>query len=187
MKNKLLMLILIFLLLLVSVPSAWSYFFTYTKATGTIAINLLDDSDIDECVVDNVKEVTVTAKPNSDPVFIRVRVFKASDVAVSYQGDGWALNGDYYYYNIPIDGVDGDPFANNTTINFTVTMSSEAEHVNDETRHVAVVYEGTPALFTTVQPTSGTYWTQKEGDTVIGYWYANWEKTLPQPAVGGGN
>ena len=192
MKNKLLMLILIFLLLLVSVPSAWSYFFTYTKATGTITINLLDDSDIDECVVDNVKEVTVTAKPNSDPVFIRVRVFKASDVAVSYQGDGWALNGDYYYYNIPIDGVDGGLFADNAVISFTVSIPSEnvenpPVYTEDETRHVVVIYEGTPALFTTVQPTSGTYWTQKDGDTVIGYWYANWEKTLPQPTVGGGN
>ena len=179
MKNKLLTIILIFLLLLVSVPSAYSYFFTYTKATGTIAINLMDDSDIDECVKESEKEVTITAKDNSDPIFVRVRVFKADDVKVVTSTSNWSHEQDdvWYYYDLPIDGINTDLFGNTAEIKFTVSIPStgDTEFAEDETRHVVVVYEGTPALFSATVPSSGSYY----GDETIGYWYADWTTVLP--------
>ena len=185
MRNKLLMLVLIILLLAVSVPQSLSYFFTYTKASGTVTVDLSDDSYIDECVTGNVKDVTITAKDNSDPVFVRVLVFKAPDITVTYQGEGWEADGDYYYYYMPIDGFDGDPFTDNAEISFTVLMNSQNEYAEDETRHVVVVYEGTPALFSTTVPQADRYWTQKDSDdNIIGYWYADWNTVLPEVGEG---
>lgn len=151
MKHKLLSLLLILLVFFVSVPSTLSYFFTYVETSGTVTVKLYDDSEIIEEVPgdDPIKNITIKADDNSDPIFVRVKVFAADDVTISTNSEGWSLIDGYYEYVNPIDGFDSDSeFQRSTsTLKLEITIPKTTSEEDAVEKHVVVVYEATPAIF----------------------------------------
>lgn len=184
MKHKLALLLLILMLMVVSVPSAFSYFFTYTTVKGTVAVELDadDSSEINETADNTTKDVVITADDGSSPIFVRVKVFYVKDdVTVDpIKGENWSalwLEGDdIYHYLTPIDGVADSSFGDTAAISFRIAIASGEA---DDTKHVVVVYEATPALFSETEPTSAPYsCEEKNGDETVGYWYPDWSTTF---------
>jgi len=190
MKFKLSFLILI-MLLAVYVPSTLSYFFTYTKAEGTVTVELFDDSTMEECVHNTIKEISVTADEESDPIFVRVKTFAPSDVMVDSETAGWNRKDDgYWYYGAPIAGTSSDYkqlFASNADINFDVALPSTEENDFEEgdNRHVVVIYEATPALYAASADELPEDISVNDcfQDSNGGLWYANWGMVLEPETV----
>ena len=154
-KNRLLVFVSLALLVIVMVPNAFAYFSNYTQTKGMKKINLKDESHINEEKVENgIKEIVITADPNSEPVFIRVKAIhintiktsKSKTAASTYNPADWTQNGDYYYYKNPIDGSnDTTGILNSAKLNLKVEIpSTEADKIGDKV-HVVVVYEAIPA------------------------------------------
>ena len=155
-KNRLLVFVSLALLVIVMVPNAFAYFSTYTQTKGMKKINLKDESHINEEKVENgIKEIVITADPNSEPVFIRVKAIHINTIATSksetaaspYNPKDWTQNDDdYYYYKYPIDGSDDTTgILNSAKLNLKVEIpSTEADKIGDKV-HVVVVYEAIPA------------------------------------------
>ena len=146
-KNTVWILSLI-LLLLISVPAALSYFYTYTNATGTIPVHLEDGTTITEDVPNTQKQITITADEDSDPVFVRVKVFASDVIETGSSTEGWELRNDgCYYYSDPIDGKEGNDIDGSAYLEISVSLSEGADpETLAESYNVIVIYEATPAL-----------------------------------------
>ena len=145
-KSKLLfVLISLVLVLFVSVPNALAYFSTYTITKGTKTIHIQDSTQISEKVEDWTKKIVVKADPDSDYVYVRVKVYAPSYIlkTLKINGDGWTKDGDYFYYGDPIN--DGnqtnqlDVLIDNTNL---PTDSKDGDEF-----HIVVVYESIPASY----------------------------------------
>ncbi len=169
-NNKLIIVIAAALLLLLSVPSALSYIFTYTKENLQNDIELKystwmkEDPDYKECT----KTLRITADEDSDYVFVRAIAFSDTGEPIIYEGahgesTKWHKGDqDYWYYSDPIK--DGDK-AEDLIVYFGEVPANAKI---GEDYHVVVLYEGTPALFSET-PVDGAW-----PDPVSGFWYADW-------------
>lgn len=84
------------------IGKAWAYFTTYVEAAGGYDVHLGDHTTItEEPVVRWLKKVTIRSDEDSEPVYVRVRVYcaKELDDALTYSGSGWSEAGDWYYYD----------------------------------------------------------------------------------------
>ena len=124
-----------------SVSNANAYFTTYVTAKGGYAINWKHEEHIDESFEDWNKYVTITSKPESIPVFVRVKAFSGSTYSLSYSGNEWTENGGYYYYNNVLNGGETTS-ALRVFIDNIPTNPQKKENFN-----VVVIYETIPAQF----------------------------------------
>ena len=158
-RQKITVLAALVMVLLVTVPRAYSYFTAYVRLQGKVTISLQDSSVIEEPSVEQgIKHVMIKADDDSDPIFIRVRVFAADEVEISTESAGWTLSEDgYYYYDTPIDGKADDLFQQQVALELSVKLPADAS----ERYNVIVIYEASPAL-------------QDEN----GQWYADWNQII---------
>ena len=134
-----LILVSVFLLTVVSVPSALAYFSTYTQAKGQKIINLKNETEMNETVEGFTKTISIKAKDNSAPVYVRAKAYSPDYINLEYTlGEGWSSLQDdgYFYYSRPLN-------ANEQTSDLKVTIS-EKEHSTykpGDEFHVVVIYE----------------------------------------------
>lgn len=124
-----------------SVSNANAYFTTYVTAKGGYAVNWKHEEHIDESFEDWNKYVTITSKPESIPVFVRVKAFSGSTYSLSYSGNEWTENDGYYYYNNVLNGGETTS-ALRVYIDNIPTNPQKKENFN-----VVVIYETIPAQF----------------------------------------
>ena len=123
--------LLLVMILCTSIGTAMAYFTANTEAEGAVPLTLGDREEIEEEFQDWVKHVTITSQEDSEPVYIRAKVFYsvASGLTADVGGKGWSAGDDGYYYygkivkekesttsldvaigNIPKDAKEGDEF-----------------------------------------------------------------------------
>lgn len=139
----------IVLVLCASIGAASAYFTTYADARGGYVIHMKYESEIEEKVEGNVKQVTIKniadegTENGTFPVFVRARVLAGNDVDISdTQGTNWVKNGDYYFYTIVL--FTGD---SSETLNIKVKPAANSTVRAGDPIDVIVTYESVPAVF----------------------------------------
>lgn len=169
MKNRKLILVLLAFVLAVSasIQPAIAYFTTYTYAKGGHPIYLRDTTRIEEKFSNRVKHIRISSDDNSEPVWVRAKVFCAyqdvESVTIASETNKWVkgeedANG-YVFYNYT------EPLtAGNKTDELTVTINfkENVEPAEGDNFNVIVVYESTP-----VRSTDATYEDAKWDATFI--------------------
>ena len=138
-KEKALIVIALSCLVLLSVPTALSYFTTYVEVKGSKEVVMVEETRFKEEVIEDGKLVTITAADNSDPVYVRVRVFLADDLKEYLTvdtGEGWKAEGDYYVYQAPLHAGE--------SASLPVLLKGVPE--DHPPFGVTVIYESVPAL-----------------------------------------
>lgn len=104
-KNWLITALALLLIVGASIGTALAFFTASTTTTGDINMQLAYQTTIEEPIpTDWTKHVVIRAKDDSDPVFVRVRAFAASDLTLTYPvTDGWTKEGDWWYYGEPLE------------------------------------------------------------------------------------
>lgn len=126
-----------------NISNANAYFTTYVTAKGGYSVNWKHEEHMEESFTDWNKYVTITSKPDSIPVFVRVKAFAGTTYSLDFSGSEWSKNDadGYYYYNIPLNGGETTTalkiFIDNIPIN----------PQKNENFNVVVVYETVPAQF----------------------------------------
>ena len=148
-KNKLIIFMILALLLLVSVPSIFSYFSTFTMTKGSKKIVMQNSTYMKEEVKSWAKNIVVEADDDSDPVTVKVRVFAPEYIQqlLSFSGENWSKDGDFYSYSLPIDGkADTADYAQETSeLVIKIDETKLPTDVKDgDDFHIVVVYEATP-------------------------------------------
>lgn len=167
--NILLSGLLLVMILSTSIGTALAYFTANTQAEGAVPITLGDREEINENFDNWVKHVTITSDEDSEPVFIRAKVFYsvASGLTVSIKdgNNGWSLGeeGYYYYDKIVKGGGKTDPL--DVAIGNIPQDAEEGDEFN-----VVVIYESTPVRY--------------EAD---GTAYADWDHILDTGTQEGGS
>ena len=154
MKNRKIILTLLVFALVISanIQPAIAYFTTYTYAVGGCPIYLRDTTRIEETFSQRVKHIRISSDANSEPVWVRAKVFFAyqgvDSVVVSSESGKW-VEGEkdengyvFYYYTEPLLG--GEKTDELTaTINFKEGVTpAEGDNFN-----VIVIYESTPVRY----------------------------------------
>ncbi|GJM56549.1 hypothetical protein [uncultured Dubosiella sp.] len=141
-KNLLGFFLLAGLIGLGSVPSAYAYFTTNANAGGSYGIELGNDTDIEEEVDGLDKHIVVTNHEDSQPVFVRVKLFFGNEYITDWSiaGDGWSLGEDDFYYFA--DPVDPGQSTSELLAQFKVEDESDKTHFN-----VVVVSESAPVIY----------------------------------------
>ncbi len=147
-----------------SMGTAWAYFTTYATMKGGVTLSLGDTTEITERVDQNKKVVVISADEKSQPVFVRVKAFCSAEYSLTYEGTGWTLGtDDYYYYGEPIG-------ANEDTTELTITIlgaDGNPIKVTDNAEpgdefNIIVVYETVPVVFDQYEnPDPEEAWKQK--------------------------
>ena len=142
MENKirrLLIAALAVLTLAVSVPSALSYFSTYTRVEGERPIKLGEKVNVEESGDGSVKHIKLTADEESSPVFVRLAIFVPTSVEpyLVYEDEGWTKRGNYYEYDTVL-------FAGQSA-EFEVKLQDDAP-IERDSFDLIVIYEYTPAM-----------------------------------------
>ena len=147
-KNKLIVFASLALVLFISIPSIFSYFSTFTITKGVRNVVIQDGTYITEEVNSWTKKVTIKADPNSDAVYVRVKVFAPEDIQklLEITGEGWNPKDGYYEYSEPIDGKDETDYKDATT---ELDIKINNEKLPKDTQegdefHIVVVYESSP-------------------------------------------
>ena len=166
------------LILAASINNAMAYFTSYAKAQGGYTIELGDaKTTITEELSSWTKHVTITNDSNSQPVYVRVKVFCGSAYQLVPQDeDGtWEKGGDGYYYYT--GGNTGDPhyagilYPGESTTEFLVQINNVPKDVKDgKSFNVVVIYETTAVQY------------HEDGRP-----YADWTVTLDSGSSEGGN
>lgn len=154
MKKKRILLALLALALAVSVslPAAMAYFTTNARANGTRTLQLGGSTTIEENMAEWVKEITVSAKEDSQPMWVRVSAIPYGDLALDYiPGDGWISGGDgWYYYTTPL----ANPADGSSAVLKTTLLQIRVDHIKvdevgmiPEDFDVPVVCESAPVLY----------------------------------------
>lgn len=126
-----------------SVSDANAYFTTYVTAKGGYAVNWKHEEHMEESFTDWNKYVTITSKPESIPVFVRVKAFSGSTYSLDYSGNEWTKNESdgYYYYNQALNGGE-------TTTALKIFIDNiPANPQKKENFNVVVIYETIPVQF----------------------------------------
>ena len=148
------------MVLTAAVPNALAYFTTYVSARGSQEVVLRDETRVQESVKGNVKSITITSDPNSEPVYVRAKAFAPNGYTLTFTGTGWTTEGDaegWHYYE---DTISKGGSAETLDVKFTIP---EGTKVGD-TFNVIVIYEYTPELFR-----------EENGELVS---YADWSKKV---------
>lgn len=127
-----------------SIGGAWSYFTTYAETSGTRVISLGDWTNINERYESGVKYVSIVSREDSQPVYVRVQAFAASEFQdqleyIPQASGDWQDGGDgYWYYTKALNGGE-------TTSELAVKIP-ETLVKGDQDFNVVVVYESVPVL-----------------------------------------
>ena len=160
----------IVLVLSASIGAASAYFTTYADARGGYMIHLKYESEIEEEVEGNVKQVKISNIADADtedgtyPVFVRARVYSGNDVNTTVSGTNWNLNGEYYYYAKAL-------FTGESTdvLNITVEPAENSVVRPGDPIDVLITYESVPAVFNPDgSPDQETAWAQTNLIKTIG-------------------
>lgn len=154
MKKRRILLALLALALAVSVsiPAAMAYFTTNARAYGSVQIPLGGTTTIEETMGEWSKTLTISADPDSQPMWVRARAYAPDGVALNYTpGEGWTKDGDWYYYTTPLASVTPAPAG---TVSKTTTLVVAIDPIKvDEVGlvpdgfEVPVIYESAPVLY----------------------------------------
>lgn len=172
--QKWLITLAVVLLAVVSVRTALAYFFVYTDIDGKIPVVLQYSTKITEPeVVEGDKHIVISALDGTDPVRVRVIIYADSDAEVTVsENQGWTNEGDYWYYDEPLDGInDDDTFAQTADLHVHVTLP---EGVKGDQVNVIIVHEAAPCIY----------------DETSEKWTADWSNVIDPNAgtqTGGGN
>ena len=140
-NHKILALLAVAMLLIVSVPSALSYFSTYTSAKGSRKLSIGNETEIYEKVEGNTKKIQITADKDSGDIYVRVKVFMPElsflDTTQKPSGENWSLVNGYYEYGEILKAGDST-----TILNIPVVVK-DSEQAKAEVKefHVIVIYE----------------------------------------------
>ena len=141
-KELFIVLAVLVMIVAVSVPSAMSYFSTYTETLGTKELHFIYSSEFNESVDGNKKIITIKADADSEPIFVRVKYFAPAGVNVSPIDDTvfWQERNGYYYYYQPIAGGE-------ETKSLVLAINITGDHEEGDVEHVIVIYEAIPAKY----------------------------------------
>lgn len=162
-KSIFLFVLTIALIFATSVNSALAYFTTYAEAAGGYTLRLGGGyvipgggNDIEEEFSNWTKRVTITNDPDGQPVYVRAKALSGSKYSLRYDGKGWTLIDDgYYYYDEILYGGE-----KTTELLITIENIPTDLHIGDDF-NVVVIYETTPVAYDT-----------------NGIPYADWSSTL---------
>lgn len=125
------------------VGKAWAYFTTYASAAGSIAISMGDETEIEEEFSNWEKRVTITNKPDSEPVYIRAKAFGGGGYSLVYGGEGWELKEEgYYYYDKIVQGGEST-----SVLSVKIENVPETDVKDGTAFNVVVIYESTPVMY----------------------------------------
>ena len=96
-KKLSLLVVTLVLVLSVSVGLTMAYFSDYTPAKGGELLVLGGQTEIEEHVTDNSKDVTIH-NTGETTVLIRVGIFGPDKMDVQYDESAWEKDGTFYYY-----------------------------------------------------------------------------------------
>ena len=149
MKNKRILLALLALALAATtvLPAAMAYFTTNARATGTRTLELGGRTTVEEKMEGWVKQLTVSADPDSQPMWVRARAYPdTTDIVVS--GDGWEKQGDWYYFTTPLANPDTEGTQLSTSeLQVKITPPTVVSGQTPDAFDVVVVYESAPVLY----------------------------------------
>lgn len=142
-------------------PGTWAYFTANTSAGGGRTMHFQNETDIEESFsfADWNKQITITAEPGTQPVWVRARAYSAYGLDYTTEDTGWYLNDadDWYYFNKalanPVDAEGNAVAAPDWTATQTDALLVHVGVANVETGKVPegfdvpVVYETTPVTY----------------------------------------
>lgn len=156
-KKKILIAAMVIMALAITVNETLAYFSTYVRSKGTKPVSLTETVRFKEENVDGGKHVVITAAENSNPIYVRVRVYAIDEVLeqlVYSNTAGWNYNGgeNWWYYEQPL-------YANQSAI-LDVNLKEDAQ-ITVEKFNIIVIYEFIPA-------------TMGSNGQLYGDWNADW-------------
>nr|WP_300787462.1 hypothetical protein [uncultured Acetatifactor sp.] len=167
------------LILTASVGSAWSYFTTYTSASGSHAIDLGNETRVVERFSDSTKRLTIT-NDSLQPVYVRATAFSGSGYPLSYSDASglWVDGGDGYHYysqSLPArqETAEGTVASQTSELEVRITFPVDEEVEDGDGFNVVVVYESVPVRY--------------DGDgNELKPWEIDWTEELKSGPVEGG-
>lgn len=171
-KRSIILTVLVFALIIcATIQPTISYFTTYVRAKGGHQVSIGDTTTISEKYSNFKKEVKITNKVGSEPVYIRAKVIftdlNGKEIA-DIGGEGWtAKQGDGYYYYSSVNPTTSTITVNGRSVNAmtgltaldggetTSVLNVEFENLQPEKPekgfgiNVTVVYESTPVRYDT--------------------------------------
>ena len=141
MKRKTILLgaLALVLVLCVSIGAAWAYFTTYASAQGGYVIQ--QGVEFEETFYDWTKHVVITSKPNTVPVYVRVRAYASTQYTLETGGAGWTQDGDWWYCTEILEG------GGQTNPLDILILDVPTEVENGDSFNVVVVYEYAPVRY----------------------------------------
>lgn len=153
MKNKRILLALLALALAATtaLPAAMAYFTTNARATGTRTLELGGRTTIEEEMEGWVKQLTVSADPDSQPMWVRARAYSGASGQYTYiPGDGWEQRGDWYYFTTPLANPPTEgTLVSTSKLEVEVTPPPLGGDQTPDAFDVVIVYESAPVLYGT--------------------------------------
>ena len=138
-----------------SIGTAIAYFTTFVTAKGGYVVHVANQSEIEETYDKGAKTLSIknTGETGKYPIFVRVRAFAGDDYIITPVADNegkWnlnpssPLNTDYWYYTEAVYGQ-----ASTTEMSIEINYADSTKEWKDgNERNIIVVYESTPAIFT---------------------------------------
>ena len=121
-----------------------AYFTTYVRAEGGYIIEAGYETEIEEKFYDWQKEITISCKSGSRPVYVRARAFCGDEYKLLYADpDGkWTQGQDgYWYYKDILNGGE-------KTKPLLIKIENVPEEVKESAEfNVVVIYESTPVRY----------------------------------------
>ena len=121
-----------------------AYFTTYVRAEGGYIIEAGYETEIEEKFYDWQKEITISCKSGSQPVYVRARAFCGDEYKLLYADpDGkWTQGQDgYWYYKDILNGGE-------TAKPLLIKIENVPEEVKESAEfNVVVIYEYTPVRY----------------------------------------
>lgn len=155
-KRKLVLILLVFALITcANIQPAIAYFTTFTYAKGSHPIYLRDTTRIEEQFSNMTKHVRISSDANSEPVWVRAKVFYAyqgiDEIKINEAGNPKWQEGEtddngyvYYNYSDPLPG-------GGKTDELTVTIYAKSKEIinpdDGDQYNVIVTYESTPVRY----------------------------------------
>ncbi len=138
------------------VHNIWAYFTTYAQAQGGYVVELGDKTQIKEEFADWTKRVVITSSEDSQPVYVRAKVFCESTLVerleYEYPEADWTYNedDDYFYYQHILDAKQETSellIRINLKEEFDPATGEILENEVGDNFNVVVVYECTPVRY----------------------------------------
>ena len=181
-KHYVLIALLFALIISATIQPAIAYFTTFVNAKGGYEISVGDTTTIQEKYDDWKKDITISNKEGSEPVFIRAKVLYTGlkeGEHFSVDSLGWTKatpDDGYYYYGASASNLTILEGGHNTSENgnhFIVEITNIPENPQEGVSFsVTVVYESTPVRYTQ----------DANGNNVP---YADWDAKIVRVTTGG--